>query len=233
MSTQIRVAVLDDHQTTIDGYRFRFADSTSLEIVATITYGSALESTLDEQEVDVLILDINVPISQNDPNPYPIFKQINSLKEKHSDLIIIVISMHAERMLIKALMECGINGYILKDDHKTIRNLENIISSVTHGDIFLSSKVKGILFNKTSNEYSLTTRQLQILSLYAANPELTSAAVARELNISSSTVRNLLSSAYTRLKVPNLSAAVTKARQIGIITPYPPIYQSSSLTDES
>ena len=53
----------------------------------------------------------------------------------------------------------------------------------------------------------------------AARPDLTSAALAQELNLAHSTVRNLLSSAYYRLGVSNRAAAVAKARHLGLIAP--------------
>jgi DNA-binding CsgD family transcriptional regulator len=42
------------------------------------------------------------------------------------------------------------------------------------------------------------------------------------MSISNSTVRNLLSGAYIKLGVHNRIAAVTKARQLGLISSEPP-----------
>jgi DNA-binding CsgD family transcriptional regulator len=41
------------------------------------------------------------------------------------------------------------------------------------------------------------------------------------MSISNSTVRNLLSGSYIKLGVRNRNAAVTKARQLGLISPEP------------
>jgi len=46
--------------------------------------------------------------------------------------------------------------------------------------------------------------------------------LADKLGVAHSTLRNLLSSAYLRLDVRNRTAAITKARQLGLITPQDP-----------
>jgi DNA-binding NarL/FixJ family response regulator len=230
MTTKIRVTILEDHQPTVDGYRYRLDQVSGIEIAAAITYGLALEATLAEQATDVLLLDINVPMSADNPNPYPIFDLIARLKDRFPQLIILVISMHSERTLIKSIMEMGVNGYILKDDHKAIKNLGSIIYSVAQGGTYLSHEVNELLFKQPAEGAFLSPRQLQILSMCAANPELTTMGIAHELHIAPSTVRNLLSSAYARLNVPNRIAAIAKARQMGIITPYPQTYQPISAT---
>ena len=48
------------------------------------------------------------------------------------------------------------------------------------------------------------------------------AELAQQMTVSNSTVRNLLSSAYLRLGVHSRTAAVEKAREMGLITPRPP-----------
>jgi len=46
--------------------------------------------------------------------------------------------------------------------------------------------------------------------------------LAQQMSIGHSTARNLLSVAYLKLEVRSRAAAVTKARQLGLITPEPP-----------
>jgi DNA-binding CsgD family transcriptional regulator len=69
---------------------------------------------------------------------------------------------------------------------------------------------------------TLTPRQLELLSLCAAYPDLSTAELAQKMSVSNSTVRNLLSSAYLRLNVHSRTAAIEKARDLGLITPRPP-----------
>jgi len=68
----------------------------------------------------------------------------------------------------------------------------------------------------------LSTRQAEALSLCAAFPNETSDKIAEKMGIKHSSVRTLLSSAYVKLNVRNRAAAIIKARELGLITPYPP-----------
>ena len=220
MSNKIRVAILDDHQSIVDGYRFRLSNSHRVTIVSALSFGDELEPSLANQPADVLLLDISVPTSPGNPNPYPILHAIPTLLQRYPNLVILVISMHVERGLIRAVMEAGASGYILKEDQATLRDLENVIISVHNGGIHLSRKANDILLRGVDgNESLLSKRQLEALSLCLSFPDSTTAELAKKMSISNSTVRNLLSGAYIKLGVRTRNAAVTKARQLGLISP--------------
>src|SRR6266498_4660772 len=116
MNEKIHVTILDDHQNIIDGYVYRLSSNPQIEVAATINFGDELEWNLAEHPTDVLLLDVNVPTSSENPNPYPILHVIPKLLQTYKSLSILVISMYAERGLIRAVMEAGASGYILKDD---------------------------------------------------------------------------------------------------------------------
>lgn len=218
---KIRVTILDDHQNIVDGYIYRLSRIPQIEVVATCAFGEALESALAEHPTDVLLLDVNVPAGPDNPNAYPILSVIPKLLQQYSELNILVISMHAERGLIRAVMEAGANGYVLKDDQSTARDLGNVVISVAGGGIYFSQKAHQLYAKSQSPDGNdlLTIRQLEVLSLCAAYPDDTTAELAQKMTVANSTLRNLLSGAYVRLKVHSRSAAVAKARQLGIIVP--------------
>src|SRR5262245_13242625 len=105
MNEKIRVTILDDHQSIIDGYMYRLGSVSQIEVVATIGFGEQLEESMAKHPTDVLLLDVNVPTSAENINPYPILHLIPKLLEIYSELKILVISMHAERALIRAVIE--------------------------------------------------------------------------------------------------------------------------------
>jgi two-component system nitrate/nitrite response regulator NarL len=221
MSQKIRVSILDDHQSIIDGYSFRLSTQPEIQVVATANYGDELEPMLARNPTDVLLLDVTVPTSPHRLDPYPILHVIPRLLQIYDDLSILVISMHAQRALISAVMEAGASGYIFKDDQPSIRQLGAIVLSVTKGGIYLSHKAHMLMMKRQSDGLGplLTTRQTEALSVCAAYPEDTSANLAKRMGIANSTMRNLLSGSYIRLNVRNRATAITKARQLGLITP--------------
>ena len=46
---KVRVAILDDHQSIIDGYVYRLSTNSDVQVVATATYGEDLEPMLKRE----------------------------------------------------------------------------------------------------------------------------------------------------------------------------------------
>ena len=225
---KVRVAILDDHQSIIDGYIYRFSSTQEIEVVATPTYGDELEPLVAKHALDVLLLDLSVRTSLENPNPFPILHLIPKLLQKQANMSILVISMFAEPGLMRSLIEAGASGYVLKDDQAAFRELGNIVLSVAHGGIFFSKKAHNLYLQaeRLENGDRLTPRQLEVISLCAAYPDASTADLGQMMSISNSTVRNLLSSLYLRLGVHSRTAAVEKAREMGLVTPRPPTLAS-------
>jgi two-component system nitrate/nitrite response regulator NarL len=221
MKKKITVAILDDHQSIIDGYLFRLGQKPEIEVTATLAFGDDLEPALQTAPVDVLILDINVPTSPENSNPFPILHVIPKLLKMYPQMNILVISMLVERSLIRSVMEAGANGYILKDDRATISELGNVILTVANGGIYFSPKAHQLILNQqmTQDGETLSPRQLEALSLCASHPDALTAEIAQQMSVSNSTVRNLLSGAYIKLGVRTRAAAIARAQNLGMITP--------------
>lgn len=217
MAEKIRVAILDDHQGIIDGYSLRLNQTSSLEVVATAYYSDDMDELLKQHPVDVLLLDVQVPISRDNPNPYPLLHKIPKYLKQYPDIHILIITMHNQRSLIRATMKLGVSGYILKDDRAAIKKLGDIIRAIIHGGFYLSQGVDPMLM--PHEPYELSDRQLEALSVAAAFPDFTSSELAMKMGVAGATFRNLLSGAYSRLGVRNRTAAILKARELGLITP--------------
>ncbi len=223
MSKNINVAILDDHQGILDGYMFRLSKESDLNIVSTLSYGEEIEPTLMNHPIDVLLLDVQVPTSPSNPNPFPILYLIPKLLQCHPHLNILIVSMHDQRTLIKSVMKAGASGYILKDDHDKIRDLAAIIRAVAHGEVHLSEKAYQKLTQQKDDDLNkpLSARQIEALSLCSAYPNASTAELAKTMGIAHSTLRNLLSAAYLKLNVSNKTAAVSKAYQLNLIPKNP------------
>jgi DNA-binding NarL/FixJ family response regulator len=122
-------------------------------------------------------------------------------------------------------MEAGARGYVLKDDQSAIRELPSVIRTVAGDGIYLSDLAYQQLMKRHTGELRepLSTRQLEALSLCTAYPDASTSDLAVKMNIAHSTLRNLLSATYLKLNVRNRSAAVARARQLGLISPDLPV----------
>ncbi|MDQ2691543.1 MAG: response regulator transcription factor [Chloroflexota bacterium] len=223
MKKKIKVVIMDDHQSIVDGYLYRLSMAPEIEVLATLSYSEELEPALKQQPADVLILDVQVPISPTNPGPYPILHTIPRLIQLYPDLEILVISMFDDRALVRAVVEAGASGYVLKNDSQVIQHLGKAVLTVANGGVCFSDKVLNALVNKPDEPF--TPRQLEALSLCAAYPNSKTADLARQMKIANSTLRNLMSTVYLKLGVQTRAAAIAKARQMGILTSNPTVPQ--------
>ena len=218
MAGKVKVAILEDHQSTIDGYIHRLSEYPNIQIVGSCLFSQDLVKLLRDKPVDMLILDINVPISEDNRNIQPIHQLLSDLESEFPDLIILVISMHSQRAMIKNVLQAGTSGYILKDDYDSIRNLGKIIETLVNGGNFMSNRVRDIFFRGHAEDFTLTPRELEVLSVCAAYPDESTADLADRLEIANPTVRNFLHKIYLKLQVHGRAAAILKAQEMGLIS---------------
>ena len=215
----LKVAILEDHQSIVDGYLYRLSEEPKIQVVATIFFGEELEPVLAHQDVDVLLLDVQVPTSETNPNPYPILHAVSSLSQSYPNMNILAISVHTQAVLIQSLVDAGVSGYIFKDDYESIRQLPKIIFLIAGGGVYFSEVAYKQLRQRETGMTNpiLSPRQIEALSLCASYPDESTVELAERLGVASSTVRNLLSSAYVRLGVHTRAAAIAKVQKMGLI----------------
>jgi DNA-binding NarL/FixJ family response regulator len=207
---------MEDHQSIIDGYVYRLSENTNIDIVGMGAYGEEIEPMLKINPADVLLLDINLPTSTSNPNPFPVLYVIPRLLEQHTQLSILIISMLTQRTLVESMVNIGVSGYIFKDDQASIQQLAKVVTIVANGGIYFSKNAYTEIRGKSS-EPVLTPRQLEVLSLCAAYPDISTSVLAEKLDIASSTLRNLLSGVYLRLGVRTRAAAIIKAQYMNLL----------------
>jgi DNA-binding NarL/FixJ family response regulator len=219
MPDLVHIGILEDHIATATGYKALLESNERLKICWSAQYYNEVEPNLENHQTDVLLLDVGVDKTPTDPNPFPILHVIPILLGKYPEMAILIISMYNRRALIKATQRAGAVGYILKDDFSSFDILDQIILDIADGGIYYSPEAEKLLHLPREDTPSLTRRQSEILSYIASSPNLTTGELAQQLNLAPSTIRNHLTEAYIRLGVNRLASAITKARQLGLITP--------------
>lgn len=218
MLSPVKVAILEDHQSIIDGYHMRLDEASGIKVVGIAANGEELNSLLKEwQDVDVLIMDVTVPSSPGDESPIPILHYVPRILADKPNINILIVSMHTQPTLVKALSDAGVSGYIFKHDSDSIRRLPAIIKSISTGGRYFTENPEDAPNAESPSKQILTGRQLEILTYCASYPDHSTEQIALQMGIASSTIRNLLSETYERLNVHTKAAAITKARSLGLI----------------
>lgn len=218
MIDSIKIAFLEDHQSIIDGYLFRLRKDSTISIAGAAHNIHELEPILAAQPIDILIMDLHVPVSMVHGPMYNFIDYIPHLQSRFPLMKILVISMLSQRTLVEKLVELGIWGYITKSDSQSIMNLAKILRLIHAGTRYFS---KGLIVKQQSSRSPtislLTPRQIEICSLCAMFPDLTVNELASMLGISINTFRNQLATAAQRLNVSGREAVVAAVRQKGLL----------------
>ncbi len=130
---QIKVFLLDDHPLAVTGLYNMLLPYKNIKVTGTYQTGRALMEALSKKQPDVLLLDILLPDTDGKTLAREISQFYPSIK------IIAVTSVDAPAY-IKAMMQSGCSGYLLKNtDQET---LVEAIHTVYQGEDFIEPSLK-------------------------------------------------------------------------------------------
>lgn len=196
----IRVLIADDHPVVRTGIRDELAKHADLELVGEATNGDQALELATSTEADVLVLDINMP-------GLPAVRVARELQDRQDAPRILVLSAYGDLESVLEMLRAGVRGYMLKDEDP-IRIPEGV-RAVATGSRWLSSEIGGkIAKNAARGELMprLTPRELEVLQLMALGRD--NQQIATQLSISEGTVKNHVTSLYTKLDVNSRAEAV-------------------------
>ena len=191
---KIKILIADDHQIVIDGIQLMLSTEPDLECIAQANDGLEVLEKLKQVNIDLVILDINMPNLNG-------VETCKKIKSEFPDIKVLALSMLKEASLIKLMLKNGANGYLLKNAGKdeVLEAIRNIHSGQKHfsqevSEIIMTSLSGGSKKKSASPFPQLSRREKQVLTLIVE--EYTTSEIAEKLFISFGTVethrRNLL-----------------------------------------
>ena len=130
MSPRPRLVLVDDHQLLLES--LRLALQSDYDIVATATEGLAVLPLCREVRPDAILLDLSL----RDRSGLEI---IADLRSELPAIRIVVITMHADRIMADASLESGAHGFVPKD--AGIPELISAVNAVLQGNRFVSDRI--------------------------------------------------------------------------------------------
>lgn len=180
MSARPRLLLVDDHHLMLEGLRLEL--ESEFEIVAMLDTGGPVAEECLRLLPDVVLLDLSLP----DRSGLEVIMDIRSVSP---ELKILVVTMHADRVLADACMQAGAVGFIPKD--ADVSDLIGAIRAVLAGGRYVSPLLPSHPPKHSSADMAfslsrLTPRQQQIVRLLGDGKS--TATIAAELHVSASTV---------------------------------------------
>jgi DNA-binding NarL/FixJ family response regulator len=209
-TVKIRVLIVDDHPLVIEGLKSLLRDNGDIRVLASCNNGKDALEFLNENQVDIVLLDINLP----DMSGIDICELIT---RKQKDIAVIGLSTYGERSIINQMISNGARGYLLKN--VTEIELIEAINTVYRGNCYFGVEVQkamaNTIFHSLGNTPRLTKREKQILKLVVSGK--TNNQIAEDLFISPLTVETHRRNLMKKMKVSNTASLVKMAIEKSLV----------------
>ena len=211
---RIRVLIADDHPVFRGGLRTLLSALGESEVVGEASTGTEAVTAAEALQPDVVVMDLHMP----ELNGIEATRQIVA---QSPHIGVLVLTMFEDDDSVFAAMRAGAKGYLLKGADQD--DIVRAIAAVGSGEaIFGPDIAKRVIEYVTVPRAThaaqafpeLTEREREVLGLIADGRS--NAAIASNLSLSPKTVRNHVSSIFTKLHVADRAQAIVRAREAGL-----------------
>ncbi len=183
--TAFSVMIADDHRPTAAGYLSYFNERADCQVVAVVHDGEELLRKLLEARVDLVLLDLQMPMLNG-------MEAAKIIKEKYKATKLIAMSAYDDEKILARLKAIGVEGFCHKGHGKA--ELFSIVDKVLKdGTMYLVNEVKTkkkerswTYGNSFETKYKLSSREFEIAQLISEG--LSTKAISEKLFIAELTV---------------------------------------------
>jgi DNA-binding NarL/FixJ family response regulator len=214
-NNDVRVVLADDHQLFRQGLKALLELERGISIVGEASDGLEVQRVSQEQQADVVLMDINMPIVDG-------LSATRELLRANPNVGVIILSMHHEEGHVFQALRAGARGYLLKTSRVT--EVAGAVRAVASGLSLLDPTVTSSVvseFKRMSSKQTpedglgqLTETEVKILQHVAAG--MSNKEIANKLSLAESTVKNRLSVLFEKIGVLDRTQAAIYAITHGI-----------------
>jgi two-component system response regulator NreC len=214
--SKTRIVLVEDHAILRDGLRALLEMERDLAVVGSVGDAAAAVVLIRDLKPQLIISDVALPGRSG-------IALIGELLALNPDTRLLVLTAHGEEEYIRAALNAGAHGYVLKDSGR--EDLIRAIRAVVSGRQYLcasvaakvvSGFVSGLAPKRAlSAEGLVTGRERQVLTRIALGQSNKS--IARELGLSVKTIEKHRANLMRKLTLHNTAAVTLYALRHGFI----------------
>ncbi len=211
----IRILVCDDQDLVCEGLRAILSTDPDLEVVGVAHDGAQALELIPKTRPEIILMDLKMPVMNG-------IQATRQIHEEHPEIKVLVLTTYAEDQWVFDAIRGGAAGYLLKDTPREA--LIAAIRDTSAGKTHIDPEVAGKLFDHVAQKApdpnttiiaELSERERDVLRLLARG--LSNADIAARLYLSEGTVRNYVSSIFTKLEVTDRTQAAVLAIRYGVV----------------
>lgn len=217
MHSKIKIAIVEDNHFLINAIKDKLSFFDDIELKFDAENGAiALEKLIDNCYVDLIIMDIEMPVM----NGIEATKKIKSL---YPQIKIIILTVFDNDENIFNAIKAGADGYLLKEI-EPLKLYHGILQTLEGGAVMnpsIAMKTLKLLRNpqefpaEVEEEINLSEREIEVLEQICRGLSYT--AIAENLFVSPSTVRKHTENIYRKLQVHSKLEAIEIAKKNRLI----------------
>ncbi|MGX4598534.1 response regulator [Faecalimicrobium sp. JNUCC 81] len=191
----IKLIIVDDDILIRESLKIIIDIDKDIEVVKTLENGKECIDFLLQNEVDVVLLDMRMPIMNGE-------EVLAEISNRNIDVKVLILTTFDEENLISSAIKYKTNGYLLKSS-KPDKIISAIKSVYLGNGVFEADIVSKLLVGKEDNcsnkmdKYGLTQRELDIVKLISDG--LSNKEISCELFLSEGTVKNHITSILSKM----------------------------------
>ncbi|MEM9687140.1 MAG: response regulator transcription factor [Bacteroidota bacterium] len=207
----IKIIIADDHEIVLEGLASLVQPKDGIKMVGLAKNGKEVLAILHEKEVDLVVLDIEMPEMDG-------IETTKVIREQFPHIKILILTMYNEIGFIRKIMETGAQGYILKNKGK--EELVYAIQAIYDGEEYYGKEVSKTVISSMKNtnsvgEVKLTRREIEVLKRIAQGD--TTPIISERLHIAHATVETHRRNLIEKTGVRNTKMLVKFAVEHGYI----------------
>ncbi|SMF64583.1 two component transcriptional regulator, LuxR family [Paenibacillus uliginis N3/975] len=217
----IKAAIVEDQEILRKSLKIVIENISDIEIVGTAENGEEAIALCERENLDILLMDIQMPVMDG-------VKATEEIKKRWPNIKVIILTTFQDVTHVLNALNAGAEGYILKavDPEYLVQGIKmvyyggSLIPQQLAKEVFGQIQLKNNSHtdqdhNAMIHPYDLNNQEIKVLKCLTQG--LSNKDITEKMFLSMGTVKNYVSTIYSKLNVKNRSSAITKAMEESLI----------------
>ena len=217
----IKAAIVEDQEILRKSLKIVIENISDIEIVGTAENGEEAIALCERENLDILLMDIQMPVMDG-------VKATEEIKKRWPNIKVIILTTFQDVTHVLNALNAGAEGYILKavDPEYLVQGIKmvyyggSLIPQQLAKEVFGQIQLKNNSHtdqdhNSMIHPYDLNNQEIKVLKCLTQG--LSNKDITEKMFLSMGTVKNYVSTIYSKLNVKNRSSAIIKAMEESLI----------------
>ncbi|MEP5613455.1 MAG: response regulator transcription factor [Cyclobacteriaceae bacterium] len=210
-----KVLLVDDHSMIRDALKHYLKDEPNYSVSFEAENGKQALEILSQNEVDVIIADINMPVMNG-------MELMENVTLSFPAIPVLVISMLDDERAMQKMIALGAKGYVMKNtrQQELVKALDNLTAGKQYFSLEVSQKIRALIERRKKlslypEDQKLSSVEIEVLRMmiqYANENEIT-----RVLNQTPKTLDLIQKSIYRKTSCTGIPGLTVYAAEHGLL----------------